>query len=109
MPSQTARGTAANHIRVRTQRFQQLICNWEGIADEVPGSVSALAIDAIANVGLGLFSETFECGDPAFLACLFELLNGLDPQFFMDHFYFFRAEPRDFEHSHQPGRCGGPE
>ncbi len=69
-------------------------------------SISTPAIDALQDVGLGLFAKTLQPGDFVLLTSSFELLNRLDPEFVVQCFDFLRAKARNVEHGNETRRCG---
>ena len=92
---------------MRPQRFQQRLADGQRLAQQMPRSVRAPALNAIEDVGLGLFAEPLQFGHLASLASGFELFHRVDAQFLVQRLDFFRPQPRNVEHRHQPWRNGG--
>src|SRR6266404_7512745 len=104
MTPQAAGRTAPNHIRMRSQRLEQLLRERDRIANQMAARIRAATINAVENVLLRLLSETFQFGDFSFLARLFELLDGFDSEFVMEKFDLFRPDAGYFEHGNQARR-----
>src|SRR5438552_8100313 len=107
MAAQTAGRTAPHDVGVRAQSVQERLRDWQRIADQMARGVSAAAVDALANIGLSFLAKAFELGNFAFLAGLFELLDGFKAELIVHGFDFLWPESGNIEHSDQPRRRGG--
>jgi hypothetical protein len=67
------------------------------------GGELALERDALEDLGLGLFAEAVERGDPALRTGGFKFFEGRDPKFVVQLFDLLRAETRDRKHVHKTG------
>src|SRR5579883_688802 len=109
MPAKAAGGAAPDDVRMSPQGVEQLLSERQAIDEQMLRGIIPAPGNALAYVGGSLFAKSLELGNSAIPACLFELLDAVDPKLVMNHLDFFGADPWNFEHGHKSGRNGGLE
>src|ERR1043165_8318748 len=97
MTAQAASGTAANNIWMTAQAFQNGFGCSKRLHQMVSRRISPATLDSRTNIDLRLVAKTGQFGHLAFLAGLFQLLDGVHSQLIMQRFDLFWAKARNFE------------
>ena len=86
------------------QLIQNRISQRKCGTDMVVRGVVATELNSLKNLGLSLFSKTGQFRETVLFAGLFQRLDRVDAQFFMDCLDLLRAKPGDVQHRDQPLR-----
>ena len=107
--AQAARRAATHHVGMAAQAVQDRFRHGQGVAQQMARGVLAAELDALQNLGLGLFAEAVQLRDFAVLAGLLQLFHRFDAELVVERLDFFRTQAGNAQHRDQARRDGGLE